>query len=381
MELQTALAYCAFIVMFERELADDAVPEQHRNNPRAHAAQLVREFADADITVKPISWLTTGEEAVIAAAVELDCTTIDEAVELLQAAYDNHGVAGRFAVVIALDSRQIPNNDWAVNPGINPARDLAWAIDPSTPEADVAEHVLRGLIEQGKPATVGGTCAYRAPDGCRCAVGLLIPDNLYTPTLECRGVSEVVHMLYGGPIESGRDRLLQALQIMHDVVGARDVDAKFTADSMMLTANDLGSSYVHAKKVIVEALIRIKGVAPNTAAVQAAALQLGGGMRVIALRDTPFGQGGIIELDEVDPPAQGEAQQSPSTMLADLFDHLRATGTKLPLSNSLCARLLHDALDEYVSPDDAPAVLETIDNLRADLDVLANALAIREQQS
>ncbi len=44
------------------------------------------------------------------------------------------------------------------------------------------------LMTQKKQATHsghwGGSCRYRAPDGSKCAVGCLIPDELYTPSME-----------------------------------------------------------------------------------------------------------------------------------------------------------------------------------------------------
>lgn len=44
----------------------------------------------------------------------------------------------------------------------------------------VAEH----LLTQGKQAKQGTTCVYRAPDGSKCAIGCLIPDEKYIPEFE-----------------------------------------------------------------------------------------------------------------------------------------------------------------------------------------------------
>lgn len=52
------------------------------------------------------------------------------------------------------------------------------------------DKVLAHLRKQGKAAvSVEGDCVYRAPDGCMCAAGCLIPDNLYSPEFEGTCVS------------------------------------------------------------------------------------------------------------------------------------------------------------------------------------------------
>ena len=48
----------------------------------------------------------------------------------------------------------------------------------------------RGIISQGKPSmgrdpiTENEECVYRSPDGCKCAIGWLIPDDKYDPSFE-----------------------------------------------------------------------------------------------------------------------------------------------------------------------------------------------------
>ena len=43
---------------------------------------------------------------------------------------------------------------------------------------------VRGIHAQGGPAMDGHRCMYRAPDGKKCAFGLLIPDELYDPKMD-----------------------------------------------------------------------------------------------------------------------------------------------------------------------------------------------------
>jgi hypothetical protein len=97
----------------------------------------------------------------------------------------------------------------------------------------VAEH----LMKQGMPAvrddvpdwrkpSGASPCAYRSPDGLRCAVGVFIPDELYTPDLEgesslhalaaCGLISEDERRDYIFHYKS-RLHLLVKLQLVHDL--------------------------------------------------------------------------------------------------------------------------------------------------------------------
>lgn len=41
------------------------------------------------------------------------------------------------------------------------------------------DKILLFLLDQGRQASDGHNCLYRAPDGCKCAFGCLIPDETY----------------------------------------------------------------------------------------------------------------------------------------------------------------------------------------------------------
>lgn len=89
---------------------------------------------------------------------------------------------------------------------------------------EIYNKVRDHLLTQGKKSqfiTVDGMqCMYRAPDGCKCAVGVLITDEAYSPGLENDySVWPVIAAL----VESGIDahdgptqQLLSALQKVHD---------------------------------------------------------------------------------------------------------------------------------------------------------------------
>lgn len=93
---------------------------------------------------------------------------------------------------------------------------------------DVFDRVVTHLRTQGKRAysDLFG-CMYRAPDGTKCAVGCLIPDEVYNKTWEGMGVSVILQDLgteglgiFGmSPEDKGRlATMLSELQQAHDSV-------------------------------------------------------------------------------------------------------------------------------------------------------------------
>jgi len=87
---------------------------------------------------------------------------------------------------------------------------------------EVFDKIYLHLIEQGrKSVNSDGRCQYRSPDGDKCAIGCLIPDELYTPELEGNGVSmpiieDVLNKIY--PDMTDEDLLfLLDLQDLHDI--------------------------------------------------------------------------------------------------------------------------------------------------------------------
>jgi len=49
-----------------------------------------------------------------------------------------------------------------------------------------------GMLRQGKQSIILGSCRYRGYDGCKCAVGFLIPDDLYDPEIEGAAVARIM---------------------------------------------------------------------------------------------------------------------------------------------------------------------------------------------
>jgi hypothetical protein len=95
-----------------------------------------------------------------------------------------------------------------------------------TPQ-EIFDRSVSGLIKQGaRSVDYKNTCLYRSPCGNRCAIGLLIPDEHYTPSIETKGITaflEIDYLLVEVCKQSGIDlnsravfSLVTDLQVMHD---------------------------------------------------------------------------------------------------------------------------------------------------------------------
>jgi hypothetical protein len=75
------------------------------------------------------------------------------------------------------------------------------------------------LLAQGKPALENGRCRYRTADGCKCAVGHLIPDDRYDPAMDFDAGLHVGNSMIRDAVGIDYDerlRLLAQLQATHD---------------------------------------------------------------------------------------------------------------------------------------------------------------------
>jgi len=91
---------------------------------------------------------------------------------------------------------------------------------------EIFDKSVKGVIAQGKPAVANDAqCAYRTPDGCKCAVGQLIPDDKYDPSWdapyeptlidESTPQGEALRAALGG-LNNDELALLSDLQAAHD---------------------------------------------------------------------------------------------------------------------------------------------------------------------
>jgi hypothetical protein len=99
-----------------------------------------------------------------------------------------------------------------------------------------------GMKSQGFKMSVNGNgvCAYRSPNGLKCAVGFLIPDDKYSKSLE--GLSASSEVILGITEVSPHDkRFLKDLQEIHDISFSPDnmsYDLKVFAENHRLTIPD-----------------------------------------------------------------------------------------------------------------------------------------------
>lgn len=83
---------------------------------------------------------------------------------------------------------------------------------------EIFDKVVTHLRTQKSRAMLGNSCAYRAPDGKMCAVGCLIPDELYDPKMENKGVMWLLVNKFTVPeFFKEHPNLLEELQTVHDM--------------------------------------------------------------------------------------------------------------------------------------------------------------------
>ena len=85
---------------------------------------------------------------------------------------------------------------------------------------DIFNTAANGLLKQGKKSGDGFSCFYRGPNGLKCAIGMLIPDELYKARFEGQsaGESGVINVLIkiGVPNTIEYANFLENLQGVHD---------------------------------------------------------------------------------------------------------------------------------------------------------------------
>jgi len=84
---------------------------------------------------------------------------------------------------------------------------------------EVFDKVAAHLLTQREKSKDSYGCLYRSPDGLKCAIGCLIPDNLYDKAIENSPVDELPENIlrFIGVEDSIEDiNFLTDLQIIHD---------------------------------------------------------------------------------------------------------------------------------------------------------------------
>jgi hypothetical protein len=107
-------------------------------------------------------------------------------------------------------------------------------------EADLMDFVEQKLLEQGRMSINGSSCAYRSEDGCKCAIGYLIPDEHYLSEMDKPSAVQFTHirniiLMYhdtlhidiNDPEYTKKVAFIQSLQYTHDDLRWQE-EGKFT---------------------------------------------------------------------------------------------------------------------------------------------------------
>jgi hypothetical protein len=84
---------------------------------------------------------------------------------------------------------------------------------------EIYDYVCDFLIKQGKQSLLpvkGLKCAYRGPDGTKCAAGCIIPDDYYDPYMEKKSIHEVADRFPLPEYIRKNMDLINSLQKCHD---------------------------------------------------------------------------------------------------------------------------------------------------------------------
>ena len=88
-------------------------------------------------------------------------------------------------------------------------------------EQEIFDTVLEHLREQGKAAAnAEGSCQYRGANGTACAVGCLIPDELYDPLIEGLGVERILEAVVPDYRQDQTQELLPVFARIKNHIGA-----------------------------------------------------------------------------------------------------------------------------------------------------------------
>ena len=91
---------------------------------------------------------------------------------------------------------------------------------------EIFDFVKNYLSEQGRKSVYGTDCAYRGPDGTKCAAGCLIKDELYSEDMEGKSCdyTKIFNAIVKSIKPTDKDAffLIRDLQIAHDNANSKD---------------------------------------------------------------------------------------------------------------------------------------------------------------
>lgn len=106
------------------------------------------------------------------------------------------------------------------------------------PQDELIEYVIDGLVAQQDFAWSDALriCRYRDEQGNKCAIGLLIPDELYDVAIEGGGVLDVLAHLKIRDVPMSMIEIASTLQRMHDSAAERRTAPGLTLEMLLVAA-------------------------------------------------------------------------------------------------------------------------------------------------
>jgi hypothetical protein len=88
--------------------------------------------------------------------------------------------------------------------------------------------VVGGLRKQGCKSLIGNACKFRGENGTKCAIGQILPDDLYNPLMDNPSDDGIKYNAWDIIITLGHDyNLCVALQNIHDICHVADWELKW----------------------------------------------------------------------------------------------------------------------------------------------------------
>ncbi len=106
---------------------------------------------------------------------------------------------------------------------------------------EIFDTVALHLIKQGKKSVNDiGRCLYRSPEGLKCAIGCLIPDEVYQRSMEGHGVSRLLGNYDSLKFLWPFDAILNDIQRVHDNTYS---EGQIWTDAVVLRLRKIAEKY------------------------------------------------------------------------------------------------------------------------------------------
>jgi hypothetical protein len=103
---------------------------------------------------------------------------------------------------------------------------------------EIFDQIVTHLRKQGCKSIAGAsTCLYRGPNGTKCAVGCMISDDDYDPSMEGKGITTIIRLSKNLKVLSPYRKLLVEMQNIHDDRRVEDWEREFQLAAVRFNLN------------------------------------------------------------------------------------------------------------------------------------------------